>query len=363
MRILFLAKYDYSGASSRYRIHQYLPEYERMGIVCKCLPMYANAYIRNFEKGNRVMTFFYRVLAVVRRLGQLYCVPFYDLIYIEKEVIPYFPPIIEFIFHVCGVRYVLDYDDAVWHNYDKSNHIIIRKLLSGKIPILAKWAKAIITGSPYLTEVLAKYNCNVTEIPTSIQYAKYDRPMALSKNRFIIGWIGGSASSVHLASLFPALKAYFARHPQDEIHMIGFDKKLFQQYDLPRNFVYIQWTDETEVEELGKLTVGIMPMTATKIANGKCGFKLVQYMACGKPTVSTPFEANVKIDGGNGNLFATTVDEWIDALEAIRENRTYYQKIGLCNKQSILKHYSIESNSILYKAIFDNVLYNIKTPK
>jgi len=87
-----------------------------------------------------------------------------------------------------------------------------------------------------------------------------------------------------------------------------------------------------------------MPLRDTLWEKGKCGLKLIQYMACSKPTISTPLEANVDIDGGTGNLFAKNDKEWYNTLEMILMNRDKYKKIGLCNRDRVNEYYSIQKN-------------------
>ena len=78
MKILFLPKYDYLGASSRYRILQYVEFYKKTGIVCKVLPMFSDGYIRALERNNNLLRSFYLFVAIVRRLFQLFYIPFYN---------------------------------------------------------------------------------------------------------------------------------------------------------------------------------------------------------------------------------------------------------------------------------------------
>ena len=77
------------------------------------------------------------------------------------------------------------------------------------------------------------------------------------------------------------------------------------------HYTIYDWEEETEVRYLKTCDVGIMPLSDEPFNRGKCGFKLIQYMACGLPTISTPMEANVKINRDGNNLFATTPEEWL----------------------------------------------------
>ena len=88
-----------------------------------------------------------------------------------------------------------------------------------------------------------------------------------------------------------------------------------------------------EVETISKFDVGIMPLENNDFNKGKCGFKLIQYMSCGIPTISTPLEANIKINKNNGNLFATTEEEWLIAFEKILLNKDWFKlNVGMKNK-------------------------------
>jgi glycosyltransferase involved in cell wall biosynthesis len=102
-----------------------------------------------------------------------------------------------------------------------------------------------------------------------------------------------------------------------------------------------------------------MPLYNTPSNQGKCGFKLIQYMAMGKPTLSSPLLANVKINRDNSNLFATNEDEWINSIIDVSSNLSYYQGVGLRNQEIVKKYYSVEENSYKYINIIKQ-LYNVR---
>ena len=55
-----------------------------------------------------------------------------------------------------------------------------------------------------------------------------------------------------------------------------------------------------------------MPLFDTPWERGKCAYKLIQYMACGLPTVASDIGANrdVMVDGTTGYL-VRTAEQWI----------------------------------------------------
>jgi hypothetical protein len=61
-----------------------------------------------------------------------------------------------------------------------------------------------------------------------------------------------------------------------------------------------------------------MPLTDTPRMRGKCGYTLIQYTACGLPTLASPVGANVKItNDGRTVFFANSPEEWLTRLEGL----------------------------------------------
>jgi hypothetical protein len=78
-------------------------------------------------------------------------------------------------------------------------------------------------------------------------------------------------------------------------------------------------------------------------------------MAMGKPTISSPFEAHFKINRDGNNMFANSMDEWLECFNNFINNIEYYNYIGTYNKEIIKKYYSVESNKNIYIELFNKI--------
>jgi glycosyltransferase involved in cell wall biosynthesis len=342
-RIIFFTKYTYAGASSRYRVYQYLPYFVNRDFDVLVKPFFSDDYLTSKYQGNRVSKL-YLFKRYLNRIRDVFAISGSDLIYVEYELLPFFFPLLERWLKFKKINYVVDYDDAIFHNYDSHPNSFVKWLFRNKIPRVIENAQKVITGSQYLTQFALKYNKNLVEIPTSIDFVKYEPNTSRSKSDiFTIGWIGTPSSSKNVLSILSPLKKFLATYPS-RLLLIGFDYTL-SDYVNYEQIELITWSEFKEVTLIKSFDLGIMPLDRTPFNQGKCGFKLIQYMACGLPTISTPLIANVNIDRGNGNLFASTNEEWFNALKEIYLNYEYFiSEVGKKNMDTVKKHYSVQAN-------------------
>ena len=338
MKIKIFPKYTPKGPSSRYRIYQYLPYLTNYDI--EIFPFFDDNYnpAMSFKTVNG---FFYACKCYIKRLLNILKIKSKDIVFIQYEFTQ-FLPFNALFFKLFKIRYIVDYDDAAFHDYDQNSNIIIRKILKTKIAIVIKNAKYVITGSPYLTEYALKFNSNVIEIPTSIDIDKYRIEKSQEENSFTIGWIGSTTTSIHIEIITKALEVLKNRNVDFKLNLIGYHNEKINLHGLPVNI--IKWMPETEIAELNKFDVGIMPMIDLPFVRGKCAFKLIQYMAMAKPTISSRFDANLKVDRNNENLFADNTEEWVYAFEKLIANKTKAKEIGARNREVIEREYSIQVN-------------------
>ncbi|MCK4667740.1 glycosyltransferase family 4 protein [Candidatus Dependentiae bacterium] len=346
-KILFLTKYNRLGANSRYRSYQYIPYLKKEGIIIDTTPLFDEIYVKNIYSTKK--HFLQDILrCYFKRLIILFSVKKYDLLLIEAELFPYIPGLFEWLLKVFHIPYLLDYDDAIFHHYDTSP---MRKIILGsKIKNIAKKANAIVTGSPYLTAYMEKYNNNVFEIPTVIDLKKYPEKKSPLPEKFTIGWIGSPYTEDYMMEIYPVLKQFGKNHDY-KLVLIGANESMRKRLKGINTEIW-KWTEEDEVKDIREFNVGIMPLPDTKWTRGKCGLKLIQYMGCFLPVIATPVGINNEIIENkiNGYL-ADTQTEWLDALNELYENKDLQIKMGTEGRKLVEEKYEIGNGASLLSVI------------
>lgn len=342
MRILFLPKYPKLGASSRLRTYQFLPLWIAAGKKVKVSSFFNEAYLTRFYKGKKHDPL--NVLSCyVRRFWVLLSVGRYDLVCIEKELFPFLPPVAEWCLARLGKGYVVDYDDAVFHNYDSHPRALIRHLLGKKIAQVMRYSKVVFAGNEYLKSYALKAGANRVEIlPTVVQLSKYPLKKTKPSLRLSIGWVGSPTTMKYLMTLESVFRKLALSYPLELIVINAKDTALTEM-GIPLRL--IPWTEEEEGERIAEMDIGIMPLPDDKWEQGKCAYKLIQYMACGLPVVASPVGMNQEVvkHGENGFL-ADSEAEWIFYLETLIQDATLRSRMGNAGRTLVQSEYTLERN-------------------
>jgi glycosyltransferase involved in cell wall biosynthesis len=106
------------------------------------------------------------------------------------------------------------------------------------------------------------------------------------------------------------------------------------------------WKEGREISDVQSMDIGIMPLPDEPWARGKCGYKLVQYMACGLPVIASPVGANcsIVIHDENG-LLASSPEEWRSALDHLIANPDIRSRFGANGRARIIRDYSLASQT------------------
>ncbi|MBN2339783.1 MAG: glycosyltransferase family 4 protein [Acidobacteria bacterium] len=277
----------------------------------------------------------------------------YDLISIEKELLPFVPGLIESDLVLRNARYTVDYDDAMYHRYDQHPNAFLRMMLGRKISKVMAGAGAVTVGSHYILDYARQFNPNSFLIPTVVDLSLYPdaEPRVSSARPFVIGWIGSQATIQYLKSVEDALEEFCSAR-NARVLVIGGNPIPFRI----RSMQWIPWSRENEVKWLSAIHVGIMPLPRSPWSMGKCAFKLIQYMACWKPVVASPVGENnhVVTHGVNGYL-AATKEEWIEALDDLYRDPGRCLEMGRAGRRMVEERYQLnavapEVLDILYAA-------------
>jgi len=336
MHILVLSRYDELGASSRLRFYQYFPLLESEGIEITVSPLFDRKYVSNLYSGKRSLVRV--VLSYARRMLCLVNSRKFDVIFLEKEVFPWLPSWFEISLLPKNVSIVVDYDDAIHHKYDKNRSGLIRLILGKKIDSIMRRCGLVICGNDYLVTHAKQIGAARVELlPTVVDVSRYKVEASYFNSRITIGWIGSPITAEYLKPLRPVLD-----HLVDvfNVRIVAIGANPEQLIGLPVESV--KWSENSEVTEICKFDIGIMPLPDEPFERGKCGYKLIQYMACGKPVVASPVGANnniVKV-GINGFL-ASSTEEWKEYLGRLCSDPELRIRMGSAGRNSIEIFYSL----------------------
>lgn len=338
MKILVLTRYGRLGASSRLRSLQFSSSLKSFGIDGAVHPLFDDEMLtRRYE--NKKYGGLLVLKAYANRVSQLLHRSNFDLIWIEKEALPWMPVSWEKAL-LTRVPYVLDYDDAVFHNYDLHPSGLVRRLLGHRIDRLMAGAGLVIAGNDYLAQRAREAGAPWVEaLPTVIDLERYTPQLSPYEQDGVrrIVWVGSPSTVKYLAALEAPLARLAARFAfklrviGGALEMSGVDVEC------------IPWTEESEVRSIAECDVGVMPLNDSPWERGKCGYKLIQYMACGLPVVASPIGVNTQIvrDGMNGFL-ASTEDAWVGRLEQLLSNADLRKSMGDAGRQRVEAEYCVQ---------------------
>lgn len=342
MRMLMLPRYGRLGASSRVRMYQYLPGLRAAGIEIDASPLFDDDYVRALYAQQRpigsILSGYTRRLARLLRGGE------YDAVWIEKELLPWLPAAIERLLWPRSVV-VVDYDDAVFHRYDMHPSGLVRAELGRKIDAVMRRADLVTAGNGYLAARAFGAGCTrVERLPTVVDLSRYPpgpSPSSRESDLVTIGWIGSPATAEYLGMVAPALQQLARTHA---IRCVAVGARP-DQVD-GTSFEAVPWTEVSEAAQVADFDIGLMPLPDEPWERGKCGYKLIQYMACGLPVVASPVGVNPEIvsNGVNGEL-ATSTEEWVAALSRLIENPELRVRQGTQGRQRVQAWYSLQAQT------------------
>lgn len=275
----------------------------------------------------------------------------FQIIWVEKEIFPFLPAWAEKLLkQTMKVKLIVDYDDAIFHNYDLHKNRLIRNILGKKIADVMRASDVVFVGSPYLGAYAKRAGAKtVVSLPTVIDLSRYEQQFPLKpKNKPIIGWIGSPSTLNYVKALIPVLQQTYRNVPFT-LMIVNGKERLNYQGDI----IYLDWSEEMEVEAIQQMDIGIMPLPNNDWEKGKCAYKLIQYMACKLPVVASPVGVNQEVvqHGENGYLAATD-EEWEKYLTMLLGDKEKRQEMGQKGKSIVANRYTLEHNLSIIKSVF-----------
>lgn len=340
MILSVLSRYGRLGASSRLRMMQYFECLREAGVTVVHHPLLEDEYLlRRYAKrgahGAIVSGYAARV-AAMRASSRC------NLIWLEKEALPWVPFALEHALLPRDVPVVIDIDDAIFHQYDLHAGWFGRRLLGTKLDRLMARSRLVMAGSEYLGARARAAGCAwIERVPTVVDLTRYPSvPKADARRQTIlVGWIGSPATAHYLKAITDVMRAVGRGRA---VRCVAVGARPDQVAMTP--FEAVTWTEATEAQILRDMDIGIMPLPDAPWERGKCGYKLIQYMACAVPVVAAAVGANCEIvrDGVTGYLVRADA-EWQMRLEELIEDAGKRERMGNEGRALVEREYCLSA--------------------
>lgn len=331
-RILFIATGTRITASSRLRVYNYKPWLEKSGFQVIIVP-YNMAIDAELNVKNRNRNF---IIKAVNKINQFFkCLiyilmaPWVDIVVIQRVLLPM--RVFSVIKRLAG-RVVFDFDDAIYLADEMTGAAVRKDKFFGRFRHITRNSDLVIASNNELKAAAGRFAARVIIFPTPVDTeAIKPRSDAGNSGNIVIGWIGSVEKMkdyiMPLKDVFDSLSAKF---PFLTLNFVG--GKELEGWSIKHRVK--DWNSAQEAEDLQGFDIGIMPLVMNKWTVAKGGYKLIQYMAVGIPSVASPIGVNSELikNGVNGFL-ADSNREWSEKLEMLISDPRLRLRMGQAGRK------------------------------
>lgn len=343
MRVLALTKYGMRAASARQRFGLYEPSFAEAGIALDFAPLLPDSHVANLSAGRRTSPWTIAAAYGRRARALLTAARRADVLWVHCETFPFLPAWVERLTLLTGRPVVFDYDDAIFHMYDDSPSAAVRTLLGGKLRPLIAGAAAVTAGNEYVADYARRLNNRVLVVPTVVDTDRV-RPSPHPRSSLpVIGWIGSPSTWPYVEPLLPILRQLAADGLARTL-IVGAGRAAERLASAGVEFR--PWAEQREISDLQEMDIGIMPVPDAAWERGKSGFKLIQYMAIGIPSIASPVGVNAAVlADGQAGITATSAAEWEASLRALLADGERRRRLGAAARTLAVENYSLTAQA------------------
>lgn len=270
----------------------------------------------------RISNFF----KTIGRLSLLQQQKKYDMVWENRLLLPHH----SYLERKIKKPLVFDYDDAIWINEGEKQ---VQR-------VIAKSA-LVFAGNEYLAEYGSKFNKNIHIIPTTVDTESL-YPQSKINETFTIGWIGTKCNFPFLEIIRQPIIDFLSQNFDSKFVVVSSEKPPQFKFD-EKQVCFSTWSAENENSLINQFSIGVMPLPDNEYTRGKCSYKMLQYMACGKPVIVSPVGMNQKILSEDEVGFAATEEQqWLDLFLRLKNENTIRKSLGKNARMVVEEKYSIK---------------------
>lgn len=345
MRIAFFTDgVDTPGA--RFRVEQFLAGFRAHGIECTQEYGYGTSYNR-IAHGRYAIP--YKLACRAKRAFVQLKRHDADLVFLQRPALPQ-TGLIEQLGKLTGQRLIIDFDDAIHLGPDGKPSAVRARAFHQATAA----AVHLIAGNEHLASVAGSPE-KTTIIPTVIDTDVVIPSSPANRDRVVVGWMGTSTNFANLVPALPGIERLLRSHPHVHFRIVS-NARLPEASRLPRT-EQIPWSRASELGLLQSFDVGVMPLLDTPLMRGKCAFKMIQYMAAGRPAVGSSVGANIPLLAGtNAGALVPPHGDWCEALRPYVEDAGLRRSAGEAARDRVVAAYSIRAVLDTYLQLFQRLV-------
>ena len=356
-RLVAFPRYSRLGASSRVRMFQFEEILDQSGWEVNFYPFSDDFFLHSRYQGKKallsIVSSYWRRILSAREMRTA------DLVWVEKELIPWAPSWIEKALIPYQGTVVYDFDDAVHEQFRENPHAAVRLTLRNKIPRTVSETSRVLAGNSTLQEYFStELGVESILVPSTIDTSRLSpaEETHIDETRpFVFGWIGTPVTfETYVKPLLPVFESVAGRLGA-EFWVIGVPEPSENS-----QFVkFLPWSPQKEALLLQGIDVGIMPLTDDPWSRGKCGYKLLQYMAVGKAVIASPVGVNKEIvSHGETGYLVRDESDWMRYLSLLAGDRNLSAAMGKKGSEKVASSYSWQKAGRQLAEYFDQLVRN-----
>jgi glycosyltransferase involved in cell wall biosynthesis len=254
-----------------------------------------------------------------------------------------------------ALRLLFDYDDAVFVRDSYATKGLQSPRRMKRFAHTVASADAVIAGNAFLMGEAARWANprRIHVLPTCVDPARY--PLAdhqRAGDGVTLVWIGSSSTLKGLKAIRPLLEGLGQAWP-------GLRLKLVCDRFLSLNHLPVipwRWSEATEAVEIARADIGLSWVPNDTWSQGKCGLKVLQYMAAGLPVIANPVGVQTEmVKHGESGFLASTPEEWSVAVGRLMHDPQLRQRMGAAGRRRVESEYSVAAGAARWLDLLDKL--------